>query len=379
MKKSLLLTYFFPPEPGGIQNYLYNLIKYLPKDKVFVFTDTSSSFEEFDQKQPFKIFRQKIKSPWRYLHLTFLPLLLKLLKLIKKERIEILILGHFFVPFAISALFLAKFKKIPFVISTHGLEILQAEKSFWQKRILFACLDRAKNIIVTSDFMRKRFEKNYPTLNLSKKIIKITPGVDTNFFRPDLDVKNLRKELKLENKKIILTCGRIVRRKGYENVIKALRKISEEVRGVCYLIVGDGPYKKNLEVLVKSIDLPFRVMFCGEVSQPDLPYYYNLADFFVMPAIETKEDIEGFGLVYLEAAACAKPVIAARAFGAMEAVKDGQTGFLIDPKNISDLALKIKTLLQNEKLAKRMGLLGRKFVLENFLWKDKAKILRTLL
>lgn len=373
MKRTLLLTQFFPPEKGGIQNYLYNICKNLPSDKTFVFSSTPHKKEilEFDQSQPFKIYRNNSQEIYQKLHLTSLSIYKETSKIVKENNIEKIFLGHFYIPYVITALILKKFKNIPYTIFTHGLEILETKNSPKSSYILKLCLKNAQNIIVTTDYLKNKIINKYYNLDLNKKIIKVPPGVNSGFFQPNLNTSSLKNKLDLKNKKIIFTCGRLVKRKNHQLVIKALPEILKKIPNAIYLIAGIGPEEKQLKKQVEELNLENQVKFLGEIKNKDLPLYYNLADIFCMPSLYNEEtgDIEGFGMVFIEAQACGTPTIGSNTGGIPDAIRNNIDGFLIDPKSSQDLASKIIKLLLDPELANKIGKAGREKVVTEHNWK----------
>lgn len=387
MKRSLLIAPFFPPEHGGIQKYLYNICKNLPQDKIFVMAPKHKNTNgqkiqdeevKFDQAQPFKIYRTKFSSILRFLHLTPYSIYRQAKKICKKQKIEIVQCGHLY-PAGAAGLLLKKFQGISYLVYVYGQEFLEI-KNFPRAKFktVLSVLKNADHIIVIADFLKKRLEKYGIGPN---KIIKIPPGVDFEFFRPNLNVENLRKELNLQNKKIIFTCGRLVARKNHKAIISVLPKILKKIKNVVYLIAGDGPEKERLQNLVKKLSLENHVIFLGEVKDHQLPFYYNLCNVFCMPSSEIKEtgDVEGFGIVFLEAQACEKPVIGGRTGGIPDAIDDEIDGILIDPENTQALRSALIKILEDEELAKKMGKAGRKKVIQKHDWRKLIERLKPLL
>ncbi|MEW6407990.1 MAG: glycosyltransferase family 4 protein [Patescibacteria group bacterium] len=390
MKPTLLITKFFPPEKGGIQSYLYNLVLELPKDKIYVITHWSPDESQRlspafagTPKFPFKIYRVSFQSPLRYLHLTTFDLFFKARKIIKKHKIEKVLCGHLAIAGPIAYL-IKKQYNIPYIIFTYGLDIFSVKNLSSQKQKIFKkILQEAEKIVVIMDLMSEYLIREFQIV--PEKIIKISPGVDSEFFKPGIADFSLRhwRELKLANPgaKIILTCGRLVERKNHISVIRALPKIIKLISNVLYLIVGQGPEEKNLKNEVNHLNLQNYVKFLDEVPQEDLPRLYNLADVFVMPARDIPEqgDIEGFGVVFLEAAASGLPCIAGATSGQAEAIEDKKTGFLVNPENVNEIADTILKLLKNPQLAKQLGQAGRVRVVEKFNWKKQAEKLKKIL
>lgn len=380
---SLLLTQFFPPDKGGIQNYLYNICKNLPSDNIFVQSPIFSNekrrnISEFDQLQAFKIFRYNPQNIFSKYHLTSFHTYKEVSTIIKKYATDSLLLGHFYIPHAISALIFKKTKNIPYTIFTHGLEILETNNCKKSEYILKLCLKNAQNIVVTTDYLKNEIIKKYSDLNLINKIIKLPPGVDYTFFRPGLDISEIRKKLNLEDKKIIFTCGRLIKRKNHQLIIKSLPEILKNVPNAIYLIGGTGPEKENLEKLVNTLSLKKYVKFLGEINNEDLPLFYNLSDVFCMPSLYDKEagDVEGFGIVFIEAQACETPTIGSNTGGISDAIRDNKDGYLVNPESNQELASKITKLLMNNDLVQKFGKAGREKVIKEHSW---SKLVERLL
>jgi phosphatidylinositol alpha-1,6-mannosyltransferase len=199
----------------------------------------------------------------------------------------------------------------------------------------------------------------------------IRPGVDTERFHPGVETRRLRAVLAPDDELILLSVGRLQRRKGHDLVIDALTRIDPGVPPLRYVIVGDGDERKALESRVAAAGLQNMVRFVGEVSRDDLPAHYAACDIFLMPNRVDGVDLEGFGIVFLEAAASAKPVIGGRTGGVPEAVEQGVTGLLVRGNDAGELARAITTLALSPELRARMGAAGRDRVVREFSW-DRA-------
>jgi phosphatidylinositol alpha-1,6-mannosyltransferase len=180
---------------------------------------------------------------------------------------------------------------------------------------------------------------------------------------------------------MILTVGNLVERKGHDMVISALPEVQKVIPDVTYLVVGDGRYRSNLEQLAVTRGVRDRVVFAGQVPEKELPEIYSLCDVFVMPARERLDecDVEGFGLVYLEANACGKPVIGGRSGGIPDAIVDGVTGLLVDPHDPIEIANALIQLLRDRELSTKMGHEGRKRVVRDFTWERIARQVQGIL
>jgi phosphatidylinositol alpha-1,6-mannosyltransferase len=208
------------------------------------------------------------------------------------------------------------------------------------------------------------------------RIVVITPGVDVEPFMTEQNVGELRAGMGLEDCKVILTVGRLTKRKGHAQVIKALPSVLKAVPNARYLIVGtDMGEEENLRALAKTLDLEDHVLFVGHVSMEDLPKYYHLCDLFVMAnyELEHSRDTEGFGIVFLEANACGKPVLGGRAGGVEDAVIDGETGLLVDATDTNELSQTLLRLLMDREYSTLLGTNGRRRVVKSSSWDAKAE------
>jgi phosphatidylinositol alpha-1,6-mannosyltransferase len=197
-------------------------------------------------------------------------------------------------------------------------------------------------------------------------------GTNPDQFYPT-EVDELRNELGFNGKKILLTITRLVPRKGVDTVIKAMGQLRDEYSDLKYLVVGDGEQMEELKALSEKLNLSDRVTFAGRVPHEKLNAYYNLGDIFVMPSKTMEPDVEGFGIVFLEANACGKPVIGSRSGGIPSAIVEDETGLLVDEDNPNQLAQKISHLLEHPDVAARLGKRGRERILHEANWDSVAE------
>ena len=369
-KKILLITFEFPPQRGGMQNYYYNLAKSFEPAQIVVLTLPDATAGDFDRQQNFKIIRREL------LHKYFRPRWSKMLSIIKKiieeENIDLLWVGDI-LPVGQAALKLG----IPYFVSLHGLDIMLAQKSPRKHEIARKILEAAKFVTFNSRFTEALLQP----FGLSKidSAVIYPCSVHQPQFVPEQRVLELKRELGIKNEKIILTVGRLVKRKGHELVIKALPEILEKVSDVKYFIVGSGPEHDALKELVGRLNLWNSVMFFNLIDDYKLPCFYGLAKIFVMTPLDLPDDPEGFGLVYLEAAGFAKPSVAGKYGGVSEAVLDGQTGILVDPQKQSELAQAIVKLLLDEGLAKQLGQNAKDRASREFNWQEQSDKLKEII
>jgi len=275
-------------------------------------------------------------------------------------------------------LWLNRWLKLPFVIYAHGNEILAAMQGEWEKPRL--ALRQADRVLANSRFTRDLVARLGVAID---KIVIVHPGCDVNRFRPEEPKPDLRRKLLggRDQNRVILTVGNLVARKGHDIVIRALPKLCQTVPDVTYLIVGDGPYRAELENLAATSGVRDRVVFAGQVADEEVSDIYAICDVFVMPSREQldERDVEGFGIVFIEANACGKPVIGGRSGGIPDAIVDGVTGLLVNPHDPEDIANALRRLLADRDLAIRLGRQGQLRVVRDFSWAGIASRVQLIL
>ncbi len=262
---------------------------------------------------------------------------------------------------------------VPTVYYIHGEEITTGPGSRLYGRRALASLRRAEAVVAVSSFTQELLIARGVH---SDRIHTITNGVDLKRFRPGPKDDNILKRHGLEGKKILLTVARIEQRKGHDRVIEALPSIMKAEPEVAYIVVGEGGYEQHLRQLAVSCGVADRVIFTGLVPWEDVPRYYRSCDIFVMPNRTLPNgDTEGFGLVFLEANACEKPVIGGRAGGVPDAVLDGETGLLVNGERVDEVASAVTRLLQEMEFASMLGRNGFKRV-QGMSWAIRARQFR---
>lgn len=377
--KCLMFASIFPPINGGSAVVYEGLCQACPPGSIHVLApwrhyvtgEEIEGWRGYDAAAGFPITRIEllrgpiVSSPnlWHSLrlHLTVdLPITLRAfraaVRLVRREGIDVLCVGELnsgtWMGLALRALL-----GIPFVTYIHGEEITTASthRLFGRRRRHF--LHWADALVAVSDFTRRELVTRYGIND--EKITLIINGVDVNYFRPGPKDPSLLTRYGLDGKRIILTVGRLVERKGIDMTLRALPSILERVPDAHYLIVGTGEFEAALRALVAELHLGAHVTFTGRVATEELVAHYRLCDLFVMPNRELENhDTEGFGLVFLEANACGKAVVAGLAGGAVEAVRHGETGLSVDGTSTAAIATAIVELLTNEARREAMGRRG---------------------
>jgi len=229
----------------------------------------------------------------------------------------------------------------------------------------------AKNLDVITYLGEFTHNALKPILNARVCALRIAPGISIDHFTPGRKSEELLDQLNLREKRVIVCVGRLVHRKGQDRLIEALPQILQEVPNTVLLFVGEGPRRKALEVLINKYRVGESVRFVGRVQYADLPTYLRLGDIFAMPSRSRffGLEVEGLGIVYLEASSTGLPVIGGASGGAPDAVLDGETGLVVDGTNPSAIAHAAITLLNNPDRSAAMGRRGREWAVENWSWK----------
>jgi phosphatidylinositol alpha-1,6-mannosyltransferase len=339
-----LLTYSFPPQIGGVQTYLFEIMRRVAAvHKVTVITPVKGSAREETQLHRQPVANGRAHTFWQAL------------RQLKPDRV---LVGHAHPQLLLPALL---FTKGNCAALTYGNDYLAAQNR-WHRPLFNWLLGKSRPLITITRANQQRLH----ALGLPGAKI-IHPGTDPIHFVPASQPK--------ASDPILLTVGRLVSRKGTDLVLQALPYLRNQFPRLRYEIIGDGPDRERLQALVQSLDMEDMVQFLGRVSDSEMLAAYQRSHIFVMPAREEKENasMEGFGIVYLEASACGLPVVAGRSGGVAEAVRDGETGYLVEPDNPVALAEMLSRLLIDEDLRRRLGQNGRHWVETEMNWDRAAR------
>jgi phosphatidylinositol alpha-1,6-mannosyltransferase len=355
--KTLLFTLEYPPFKGGVANYYENLVKHWPKpDEIFVLDNVDNS-----------LISKKIWPRW-------LPALFKLAKVVKRKKINHVLVGQI-LPLGTVAYLASKFKKFEYSIIIHGLDFSLASRGLKKRWLSKKILSSAKNIICGNSYTAKLVED---FLGDKKKIIVVNPGVNIQKSTVGNRQSEIKKKHNLENKIVLLTVGRLVKRKGVDTVLESLPKVLKQNSNLIYVVAGSGPEEKNIKKIITKLKLEKNVLIIKNPTDEDKNAWYEVCDIFIMPARNIDGDYEGFGIVYLEANLAGKPVIAGKSGGVGDAVVDGKNGLLVDPESREEISFAILSLIKNKDEKKRLGEQGRERAIKNFNWEKQAKIIYSL-
>ncbi len=368
----LLVSNDFPPRAGGIQAYLHELTMALPAGEIAVYAPDWPGADAFDAQQPFPVVRHS-----GTLMLPTPPVLRRAAGLLRELRCETVWFGAA-APLALLGPALRRAGVRRVVASSHGHEVGWSMLPAGRTALRRIGTD-ADVVTAVSQYTRRRVASAFgPQAALEL----LPPGVDCTAFHPDPVARaEIRRRYRLGEAPVVLCVSRLVARKGQDTLVKALPAIRRQVPGATLLLVGGGPRRAELHRLAESCDVADAVVCTGAVPWSELPAHYAAGDVFAMPCRTRGRglDVEGFGLVYLEAAATGLPVVAGDAGGARETVRAGDTGDLVNGRNVAAVARTVGTLLADPERAAAMGRRGRHWMLQEWNWAGRAQRLSDLL
>lgn len=360
----LLITLEYPPQKGGVASYYEGVVEELKKrgHEIVVVADSPTPPNLPSGRGG----NRRLLSKWiwpRWLKGYF-----TVRALISANKPDMLCVGQVLPLGTIAYLFR---HRVPYIVFTHGMDILTAQKS-WRKRwLLEKILARAKLVVANSEFTRSKFTAASSQSTDASIVVYPCPVIMPSPSSEEVEL--LRRKLGLNGKKVLLTLGRVVSRKGHDMVIRALPEILNHVPEAVYVIAGVGPDLERLGTLVKQLKLQSAIRFVGKISDEERAAYFTLCDIFVMPSRQIGPDVEGFGIVYLEAAIFRKPSIGGRSGGVPEAILDGQTGALVNPNDADALARVVVQLLRDDRLREELGKNARARTLYEFTWEKQVE------
>jgi len=369
--RTLVVTNDFPPRQGGIQAFVHEMAVRQPPGSIVVYASDHDGSPRFDAAQSFPVLRhpggllvptpsarRRVVSALRDFECTSvwfgaaapLGLLAPALRAAGARRVLAMTHGH-----------------------EAGWAMLPGAR-----HALHCIGDQCDVITYLGEYFRQRLA---PAFGAHPSLVRLTPGVDVETFNPDVDGTAVRARHGLTDRPVIVCISRLVARKGQDTLVQALPTIRRSVPDAALLLVGAGPYRAKLETRVASLGLERDVVFTGGVPREELAVHYAAGDVFAMPCRTRRAgmDVEGLGIVYLEASASGLPVVAGDSGGAPDAVRHGETGYVVDGRDPTALAQRLVQLLTDDALRERLGAAGRAWVERDWRWDDHAARLTALL
>ncbi|MFD4969432.1 glycosyltransferase family 4 protein [Streptomyces sp. NPDC058424] len=380
MRKTLIVTNDFPPRPGGIQAFLHNMALRLDPERLVVYASTWKRGREgaeataaFDAEQPFTVVRDRTT--------MLLPTpgaTRRAVGLLREHGCTAVWFGAA-APLGLMAPALRRAGAERLVATTHGHEAGWAQLPA-ARALLRRVGESTDTITYLGEYTRSRIAAAL-TPEAVGRMVQLPPGVDEKTFHPGSGGDEVRARLGLTDRPVVVCVSRLVRRKGQDTLIRAMPRILAAEPDTVLLIVGGGPYEKELRALAARTGVSGSVRFTGAVPWAELPAHYGAGDVFAMPCRTRRGglDVEGLGIVYLEASATGLPVVAGDSGGAPDAVLDGETGWVVRGGSPEEAADRVVTLLGDAELRRRMGERGRSWVEERWRWDLLAQRLQELL
>jgi len=366
-KKIICITNDFGPRAGGIETFVIGLIERLPKDSLVVYTSSQDQTADYDAKW-LRDFGVKVIRDRSKILLPTPRTIRDVKKVISQEKIETAFFGAA-APLGLMAHEIRKTGVTQIVALTHGHEVWWSK--LWPFNLAMRFIgNNVDHLTYLGNFTRSEISRAL-SKKASQAMVKIAPGIDTDHFAPHPGAQELRRSLGLSDKKVIVSVGRLVHRKGQDALIEALPEILKHHPEAHILMVGEGPYRNHLQKLVDKHEVQNAITFIGRIQYSDLPRYISAGDIFAMPSRSRFAglEVEGLGIVYLEASSCELPVIAGRSGGAPDAVLEGVTGKTVDGTKPAEIAAACISLFDDPAVSKQMGLAGRKWINSNWRWK----------
>jgi phosphatidylinositol alpha-1,6-mannosyltransferase len=370
--RTLLVTNDFPPRPGGIQSFVHHLAVRQPPGSLVVYASTWRGAAAFDAAQPFEVVREDTS--------VLLPtpgVARRAVELARGYGCGAVWFGAA-APLGLLAGRLRREAGIARAVAlTHGHEAGWA--ALPGARTLLRRIGRGQDVVTyLGEYFRVRLAR---VLDGVTELRQLVPGVDLDTYHPDVDGDAVRRRYGLAGRPVVVCVSRLVPRKGQDTLIRALPVLRRRVPDAALLLVGGGPYRSRLARLAREHGVASDVVLSGSVPVDELPAHYAAGDVYAMPCRTRRGglDVEGLGIVYLEASASGLPVVAGDSGGAPDAVREGETGFVVGGRDPAALTDRLARLLTDRELAARMGAAGRAWVESAWRWDTQADRLRALL
>jgi phosphatidylinositol alpha-1,6-mannosyltransferase len=360
VRRTLIVTNDFPPRQGGIQSFVHALATRLPSGTVTVYAPAWKGAATFDAEQPFPVIRHPASL------MLPVPTVSRRAAAIAREHGCDTVLFGAAAPLGLITPVLRRAGVTRAVALTHGHEAGWAALP-GARALLRRIGDEVDVVTYLGEYVRSRLARALSP-EAAKRLVRLAPGVDVTLFRPGAGGEAVRDRLGLAGRPVVVCVSRLVRRKGQDTLIRAWPQVRAEVGDAVLLLVGDGPYAGDLRRLARRVGVSDAVLFTGPVPWTELPGYYDAGDVFAMPCRTRRGglDVEGLGLVYLEASATGLPVIAGDSGGAPDAILDGESGYVV--RDVAGAAARVIELLKDPGRARAMGDKGLAWVDREWRW-----------
>ena len=384
MNTQLLLSYDFPPMGGGIARWMGELANRYPPGSLVVSTGSHRNSSAIDAEVRSRIDRVPVPAERLRTVLGLFRWSRRAASLAASTQAEFLWCGNL-KPAGYPARWTHRRLGVPYGILVHGGDLLilqrQARQSWLKRRTGRALLGQASVVIANSKWTGDLCRSILDQLGIESgpdKVRTVPLGSDPALFRPGVDPAAFRSRYGLNGRRWLLTVARLSQHKGIDTGIRALAMLGERYPDMGYAVVGSGADQARLESLTRELRLSERVRFLPGVPDRDLPAAYNAAALYLGLSRLMPDRVEGFGISLVEAAACGLAVVAGRTGGIPDAVREGETGLLVNPDNLDEICSAIQCLLDDSERAARMGRAGRRAVEDYYNWDRVAADLQRI-
>jgi len=374
MRRTLIVTNDFPPRQGGIQSFVYELARRLDPGQLTVYAPKWDGDAAFDAAAPFEVVRHPTS-----LMIGGPDVRRRAAALVRSRQAEVVLFGAS-APLGLITPVLRTAGAQRAIAITHGHEAGWAALPV-ARQLLRQIGERTDVMTYLGEYFRVRLAAAL-TPSAAARMARLHPGVDAGTFRPDPAARQvIRDRYGLADRPVVVCVSRLVARKGQDTLLRAWPEVIRQIPGAVLLIVGSGPYAATLRQLAEQTGVASSVRFTGPVPQQELPAHYAAGDVFSMPCRTRRGglDVEGLGIVYLEASATGLPVVGGDSGGAPDAILNGETGYVVGGRDTAALADRLVTLLADPASAKAMGDKGRAWVERDWNWDLTATKLRSLI
>jgi phosphatidyl-myo-inositol dimannoside synthase len=360
---TILLTLEYPPQIGGISTYLSHLAERFPAGTFHVMAPSLPESHVSDMEANVPIYRRPLISRW--VRPRWLPAMYWTWWLYRKERPRVLVVSHL-LNMGKVALNMSRLFGLPYVVILHGMDVALAVSGGINKRLAAKeILTGAAHVVCNSRYTAQ-WARVVGVSDSKISIVNPPPSMPLDTVADRRLTEEFRLRHEIGESFLLLSACRLVERKGNDTCLNAVADLRKKGRDIKYVVVGDGPYRGELERQAEELGLTDAVRFLGSIDRAELKSAYAACDTFVMVPRSLGSDIEGFGIVYLEANIFGKPVIGSRSGGVPEAVLHEETGLLVDSGQTEQLAEAIVRLMDDEKLRIALGEGGRKRLMRDF-------------
>jgi phosphatidyl-myo-inositol dimannoside synthase len=371
-RRLLVVTNDFPPRQGGIQSFVHGVVSRLDPDQVVVLTSRWKGWEDWDATQPYPIVRAATS--------VLLPspqVRRQAVQLFRERGCTDVWFGAA-APLGLLAPSLRRAGAERIVATTHGHEAGWAIVP-GPRRVLRRIAGGVDVMTYLGEWTRQRLTAAVGPY--TDRLQRLVPAVDAARFTTHPGDDRVRRELGLLGRPVVVCVSRLMPRKGQDVLAEAWPDVQRRVPGAALLLVGGGPARPRIERLAQTGGVAADVLLVGSVPHDELPDWYAAGDVFAMPCRERLGglDVEGLGMVFLEAAACGLPIVAGRSGGSPDAVLDGRSGIVVDGRSVTQVADAVVGLLTDPERAAQFGECGQRWVSEDWTWERTVSDLRRML